>query len=152
MVLAHAAVLNGLINNSFHEKFSTAGLSLLIIAMGLVLGVFACLRKSIYLYGAGILLLAFVWKFTFYEFSEMKLFPITTFSGIILLNFSGLLFGVLFVANKDQRFVKNAFSKYVPARVVEQILSKPEVLALGGEERIMSVLFSDIAGFTTISV
>ncbi|HIB42975.1 MAG TPA: adenylate/guanylate cyclase domain-containing protein [Nitrospina sp.] len=150
-VLAHAAVLNGLINNSFHEKFSTAGLSLLIIAMGLVLGVFACLRKSIYLYGAGILLLAFVWKFTFYEFSEMKLFPITTFSGIILLNFSGLLFGVLFVANKDQRFVQNAFSKYVPAGVVDQILSKPEVLTLGGEERIMSVLFSDIAGFTTIS-
>ena len=151
LVRAHAAVLNGLINNSFHEKFSSEGLSLLIVIVGLLLGVFACLRKNIYLYGAGGLLLAFIWKFTFYEFSEMKLFPITTFSGIILLNFSGLLFGVLFIANKDQRFVKNAFSKYVPAGVVDQILSNPEVLTLGGEERIMSVLFSDIAGFTSIS-
>jgi adenylate cyclase len=151
LVVAHAAVLNGLINNSFHVKYSSEGLSFLIIIVGLILGVFACLRKSIYLYGAGALLLFFIWKLTFYEFSEMKLFPITTFLGIVLLNFSGLLFGVLFVANKDQRFVKNAFSKYVPTKVVDQILSRPEVLTLGGEERFMSVLFSDVAGFTTIS-
>ena len=151
LVVAHAAVLNGLINNSFHEKYSSTGLALLMIAMGLILGVFACLRKNIYFYGAGVLLLAFIWKFTFYAFSEMQLFPIVTFSGLTLLNFSGLLFGVLFVANKDQSFLKYAFSKYVPAGVVEQILSRPEVLTLGGEERVMSVLFSDIAGFTTIS-
>jgi adenylate cyclase len=43
------------------------------------------------------------------------------------------------------------FSKYVPARVVDEIIRNPELLTLGGEERELTVLFSDIESFTTIS-
>ena len=151
LVLAHAAVLNGLLNNSFHEKYSTGKLSFLIIVAGFFMGTVACLRKNYFLYVSAAVLLIYFWEFTFHQFLELKLFPITTFIGIILFIFFCLLFGILFITIREQSFIRNAFSKYVPVKVVEQILANPEILALGGEKRVMTALFSDIAGFTTIS-
>ena len=151
LALAHAAVLNGLLNNAFHEKYSTEKLSLLIIAVGIFLGSIACLRKNFFLYLSAAALLICFWEFTFYQFLELKHFPITTFIGIILFIFFCILFAVLFITIREQSFIRNAFSKYVPVKVVEQILANPEILALGGEKRVMTALFSDIARFTTIS-
>ena len=52
---------------------------------------------------------------------------------------------------KQKAMIKNTFSRYVPGKVVAELLKNPEMLTLGGEERVMSVIFSDVAGFTTIS-
>jgi adenylate cyclase len=52
---------------------------------------------------------------------------------------------------KDQAFIRNAFAKYVSEKVVNELLQRPELLQLGGEERVVSVLFSDIENFTTLS-
>lgn len=47
--------------------------------------------------------------------------------------------------------IKGAFSKYVSPDVVEQMIAHPERLRLGGERRELTLLFSDLAGFTSIS-
>ena len=47
--------------------------------------------------------------------------------------------------------IKGAFSKYVSAHVVEQMIAHPEKLRLGGERREVTLLFSDLAGFTSFS-
>jgi adenylate cyclase len=52
---------------------------------------------------------------------------------------------------RERSFIKGAFARYVPEKVVDTLLGTPEMLKLGGEERVMSVLFSDLAGFTTLS-
>ena len=52
---------------------------------------------------------------------------------------------------KQKKFIKGVFSKYVPRAVVERMTQHPELVKLGGEERIVTSLFSDIASFTTIS-
>ncbi|MHB9028054.1 MAG: CHASE2 domain-containing protein, partial [Candidatus Latescibacterota bacterium] len=52
---------------------------------------------------------------------------------------------------KQKAMIRGAFSRYVPGKVVNELLKNPEMLRLGGEERVMSVIFSDVAGFTTIS-
>jgi adenylate cyclase len=52
---------------------------------------------------------------------------------------------------KEKRRIKGAFRYYVTESVMEEILRRPEKLALGGEEKELSVLFSDIRGFATIS-
>jgi len=54
-------------------------------------------------------------------------------------------------SERDRRELKTAFSRYVSASVVDSIIKDPSKLKLGGERKRMSVLFSDIRGFTTIS-
>jgi adenylate cyclase len=47
--------------------------------------------------------------------------------------------------------IKGTFSKYVSAHVVDQMIAHPEKLRLGGERREVTLLFSDLAGFTSFS-
>ncbi len=54
-------------------------------------------------------------------------------------------------ADRERRELKIAFSRYVSPAVVDALIQDPKRLRLGGERRRMSVLFSDIRGFTTIS-
>lgn len=50
-----------------------------------------------------------------------------------------------------KQFIKNAFQQYLNPAVIEQILQNPDKLKLGGEKRELSIFFSDVQGFTTIS-
>ena len=52
---------------------------------------------------------------------------------------------------KEKRRIRGAFQRYVPPSVVNEILSHPDKLKFGGEKRELTVLFSDIRGFTTYS-
>lgn len=56
-----------------------------------------------------------------------------------------------FAENKRKRFIKKALSYYLSESVMKDVLSSPEKLKLGGQRKEITVLFSDIAGFTTIS-
>src|SRR5687767_12403684 len=59
---------------------------------------------------------------------------------------------VAFVAEQRQRReLKNAFAMYVPPALVDEVIAHPEKLKLGGERRHMTIMFTDLAGFTTIS-
>jgi adenylate cyclase len=51
----------------------------------------------------------------------------------------------------DRRAVRNAFSHYLSPAMVERLASAPEKLVLGGEQRELTVLFSDVRGFTTLA-
>jgi len=52
---------------------------------------------------------------------------------------------------RQKRFIKNAFKQYLSPAVIDQIIRHPERLKLGGERRTLSIFFSDIQGFTSIS-
>ena len=52
---------------------------------------------------------------------------------------------------RERRRVTKTFQQYVSPDVIEQVLKDPERLKLGGEERVLSVLFTDLAGFTRYS-
>lgn len=47
--------------------------------------------------------------------------------------------------------IRGAFSQYLSPILVNRLLKNPKLLTLSGEERCMSILFSDIRGFTSIS-
>jgi adenylate cyclase len=55
------------------------------------------------------------------------------------------------VEEKEKRHIRDIFGKYVSNEVMEELLADPDNLKLGGERRDVTVLFSDINGFTTAS-
>ncbi len=60
--------------------------------------------------------------------------------------------GIAFVAERRRRSeLRRAFALYVSPEIVDQMLEQPERLRLGGERRTVTVLFTDLAGFTSIS-
>lgn len=52
---------------------------------------------------------------------------------------------------QEKELIRSTFNKYVDPQIVHELLSQPDKLKLGGERKIQSVLFSDIAGFTRFS-
>ena len=67
------------------------------------------------------------------------------------LAFIGQLAWQYFVEGREKRQVKRLFSRYVPRDVYHQLLEDPTRAALGGKRRTMTVLFSDVRGFTAMS-
>ena len=51
----------------------------------------------------------------------------------------------------EKKYVRGAFSRYLSPDLVEQLAADPDLLTLGGETKEMTILFSDIRGFTQIS-
>ncbi len=62
------------------------------------------------------------------------------------LAFNGMLDGL-----KERDFVKDTFSRYVTKQVADEILKDPDAVQPGGTRKEVTILFSDIRGFTTIS-
>lgn len=52
---------------------------------------------------------------------------------------------------KAKKALKNAFAHYVSPLVVNELIKDPSLLSLGGKRETITVLFSDIVGFTTLS-
>jgi adenylate cyclase len=69
----------------------------------------------------------------------------------IVFAFVGDLAWKYFVEGRDKRLIKKMFSRYVSKDVFDQLVADPSLAALGGARRHMTVLFSDIRGFTTMS-
>ena len=62
-----------------------------------------------------------------------------------------LIFSSFVREQAQRRQIRSAFGQYLSPALVEQLAQSPEKLVLGGEEREMTVMFSDVRGFTTIS-
>ncbi|WP_020588362.1 CHASE2 domain-containing protein [Desulfobacter curvatus] len=56
-----------------------------------------------------------------------------------------------FREGKSRRFIQGAFSRYVAPDVVNHLIKTPKALSLSGQEKILTVMFCDIRGFTTLS-
>lgn len=86
-----------------------------------------------------------------YFFKENKLvgmtYPLFTIFAVFLV----VTFFNYFFEGREKRFISKAFGHYVSPQVVNQLTKKPESLSLSGEQKNLTVLFSDIRGFTTIS-
>jgi len=151
LITLHASMLNALLNDSFYGSWGSIGVVLLVAVAGLVLGGASLLRSSWFLYAGTAVLLAGLGALTWHELLHFRLFPIAAAGGSVFILGVGLTAGLELAGRRESSFIRNALSKYVPETVVHQLLEKPELLRLGGEERVITALFSDLANFTTIS-
>ena len=82
------------------------------------------------------------------KFEEFQPLPRTR---IRELDVAGQAFHQMVIGLRERLRIRTLFGKYVPNEVVEQLLANPQEVSLGGERREVSLLFTDIAGFTTLS-
>lgn len=69
----------------------------------------------------------------------------------ILILYTTLTFLKYFTEERKKQELKGTFQKYVSPEIVNEILKDPSKLELGGVKQEMTVFFSDVRGFTTIS-
>ena len=96
---------------------------------------------------AGCYFLADYLLFKYFSLDLSLIFPVVS----LLLTYAGSEAYRNLIIEKRGRYLKKAFSSYVSAELVDEIVKNPDLLKLGGEKREISILFSDIRGFTTLS-
>jgi adenylate cyclase len=85
--------------------------------------------------------------FVRYQYLVDVVFPIST---LILVSFHGYIIKFL-VELRQKLQIKKQFGTYLSPALVSQLQKHPERLQLGGDERELSIMFTDVRGFTTIS-
>ncbi len=71
-------------------------------------------------------------------------------AGVVLALLGGAVVNFV-LEGRQKMFIKGAFKHYLSAEVIEQIMRDPGSLKLGGERRELTIFFSDLQGFSTIS-
>ncbi|GAB4365421.1 MAG: adenylate/guanylate cyclase domain-containing protein [Calditrichia bacterium] len=69
----------------------------------------------------------------------------------IFLSFVASSLHLYVLTKKEKKMIIGAFERFVPEKVVKELLAHPEKLKLGGEERFLTVLFLDLAKFTSVA-
>ncbi|MCA0389290.1 MAG: adenylate/guanylate cyclase domain-containing protein [Bacteroidetes bacterium] len=151
LVVIHAAIMNALMTDSFFRSFGIFTFLLVITGVTVLMTVMSTLKNGIFLHFFFIAALLLSLPFAYLMIAERILFPVVTFQAFTVLGYLSLLLTIQYTSAKEQSFIKSAFSRYLSPSVVDRLIENRESLALGGEERELTVLFSDIAGFTTIS-
>jgi adenylate cyclase len=147
-----AAVLDNILHRDFVKKLNLfksflLALSLLILAVS---SVFFFSRASAQ-FGSVLIIGILFLSISLYLAQQAIWIPV--FIPALAMFLSVLLsLGILFqVEGRQHRFVRGAFQYYVSKGVIDQIMSDPSRLSLGGEKRELTIFFSDIKGFTSIS-
>ncbi|MBX9710834.1 MAG: adenylate/guanylate cyclase domain-containing protein, partial [Xanthobacteraceae bacterium] len=113
---------------------------------------FAPILSPLRLLAFGAVVVALLVGTSWYLFVYEKLlidftFPLAVSTAIYLT----LVYSSYMSEQRQRRRIRSAFSQYLSPALVEQLAQSPEKLKLGGEERDMTIMFSDVRGFTTIS-
>jgi len=151
-VFVHANIIDNLWANDFLTPVSGLLTLLLIFAFGLGTGIFVP-RVSAWVGAVAVLSIAGGFWIIGYYLMAKKLIYIELVAPTVSIigSYISVFFYRFIVEQKEKAGIKKAFGVYVNPHVVEQIAKNPDGLKLGGEMREMTVMFSDVAGFTTIS-
>ena len=150
----HATVIDNILHQNFliHSGWTKFLDVCLIIVVGLIMG-FAVPRVRA-MAGIGLslaLVSAFVLAntaiFVRYNIWMNLIYPVLTMMTIYL----GITVYRYVTEEREKKKVRGAFQYYLTASVVNEILKDPSKLKLGGDKKNLSVMFSDIRGFTSIS-
>ena len=89
---------------------------------------------------------------TWIRFTQQNTLQDSTFPLLASLSvYATLIFSNYAREQMGRQRIRSAFSQYLSPALVEQLAAHPETLKLGGEERTLTIMFSDVRGFTTIA-
>lgn len=150
----HLTVLANLLDQNFLKTWSAESrfMPWFLLALGLALTIAWAFVDSIVSFMILIGVLAIAAGADIFLFLSRKTM-INSFLpyALILFCFFAIQLYKYFTEEKKKRELKSTFSKYVSPAVVDELLKDVENLKLGGRKENMTVFFSDVRGFTTIS-
>src|SRR5260370_11472119 len=122
------------------------------IVLGILVIAFAPLFGPITLVAVGGLFASLLVGTSWYFYWQHRLlidftYPLLSTTAVYLT----LIFSSFVREQAQRRQIRSAFSQYLSPALVEQLAQSPEKLVLGGEEREMTIMLSDLGGFTSIS-
>ena len=122
------------------------------LLFGLLVIAFAPLFGPVTLVALGAAFASMLVGMSVYFYTQNRLlidftYPLMSTTAIYL----ALIFSSFVREQAQRRQIRSAFGQYLSPALVEQLAQSPEKLVLGGEEREMTIMFSDMRGFTSIS-
>lgn len=150
----HATVIDNILTQRFTTQpswstmFDLFGIVLLSLLIGIVIPRTHALGG--FLFAAGLFIFyvcIIIWLYAQYGMWFNLVYPL-----LALLSTYAVLSVYHYVTEEQERQrIKGAFNQYVSPVVIEEVLKDPERLQLGGDERVLTVLFCDLQGFTSYS-
>jgi adenylate cyclase len=153
-VEVHAQILENILTKSLLASpgYAIGAEIIAAVVFGLAIIVAAPMLPAAIVVALGAALIAGLIGISWYFFVEHHLLIDFTYPLISCwLIYLVLTFGNYFREQQQRQQIRSAFGFYLSPPLVEQLARSPEKLVLGGEERRMTILFSDVRGFTTIS-
>jgi len=143
-----------LLNGNPVTKYGWQHVYDVVLALALGLALYIALPRMSVFKGVslGFAALAGILLFNYYNFAINSLWLNSVAPAMaVIVGFIGITVNQFVSEQRSRRFIKDAFSRYLSPKIINQIIANPDILKLGGEKRVMTAFFSDVAGFTSIS-
>ncbi len=153
-VEVHAQVLEGALTRAVlaQPNYAIGAELCAALLFGIVIIWVAPLFSPVTLFAFGTLIVGLLVGTSWYFYTQHRLLIDFTYPLLSsLLIYLTLVFSSYVREQAQRRRIRSAFGQYLSPALVEQLAQSPEKLVLGGEEREMTIMFSDVRGFTTIS-
>lgn len=152
-VLAHALALEQmLLGHELNRPTWIGGLeATLILGLGLGAGLFSLAASARAVALVLVLVLGGLLAGGIYAFTELHLL-LDTLSPAMIVFMSFALGSSIhhWLSEREQRWIRNAFSRYVSPNRVAHLVAHRDQLELGGQRQVCSFVFTDLAGFTSM--
>ncbi len=150
----HANIAENILSQSYLNIPKRADIFNLvaIIAMGIVVGMVLphlnALKGALFALSLfGIYIVTNSWLFSASGIWLNMVYPLL----VLFISYVAITVFRYFTEERQRKEIKSAFGRYASKRVINQMLDHPDQLKLGGEVRSITVLFCDLAGFTSYS-
>lgn len=145
----HANMLDGILTGTFLEEKNTWYIAIVFIILSSI--VLYSLPITIHIIYMLLMSIIIIWSCRYIFATSGNIYDLYLLILSLWVTFITTIIYRHFVINRERRFIEQAFGHYISPEVVAKISKNPEALKLGWEKREITVIFSDIAGFTTIS-
>lgn len=150
----HANVISNLLTHQYFRAWEEerSKMPLLLLVLGVVLTITLSQLGAVGGLALTILFFVFFWfidKFYLFDHGVIVtiIWPMMMIGGV----FVTMTFYRYLTEERGKKELRQTFAKYVSPAIVEEILSDPKNIELGGRKQNLTVFFSDVRGFTTIS-
>jgi adenylate cyclase len=148
----HASVISSIMENRFLRRTTFFTNLILLLVSGSLFSLLLIRFKSMGATLTAGLFLVFILGSGYFLFVHQGLWINIAYpSNNILLIFICVMVYNYAIEERTARKIRAMFSSYVTEKVVNELIKNPHMAKLGGERREMTILFSDVVGFTTFS-